>query len=245
MKIIKIFIPGILFLFLFPMGTAFAQDGADLLKKMDNIIFAPKDKVAKVKIVTYNNGKEDKVREAELKQKGADKKIYRYTAPESQAGIATLSLPGDVMWMKMPAFDKPKKISLLAKSQAFSGTDFAWEDIPVQPYSERYIPKFIKAEGTNYQIELTPKSDKSNYSKLIVTIDKTNYYPVKMEYFDKGGTKEKEAVYVYQKIGNYWNAMEVTMSDLKKKSSTKITMTDVKFDTGLPDDIFTEEKFWQ
>jgi outer membrane lipoprotein-sorting protein len=223
----------------------FAQDGADLLKKMDHIIFAPKDKVAQVKIITYNNGKEDKVREAELKQKGPILKIYKYTAPESQAGIATLSLPGDIMWMKMPALDKPKKISLLAKSQAFSGTDFAWEDIPVQPYSDRYVPKFLKADGAVYLVELTPNSDKSSYSKLIVAIDKTYYYPVKMEYYDKGGSKVKEAAYVYKKVGNYWNANEVTMSDLKKKTSTTITMSDVKFDTGLPDDIFTEDKFWR
>lgn len=226
-------------------AITYAQDGADLIKKMDNIIFAPKDKVAKVKIVTYNNGKEDKVREAELKQKGSDKKIYRYTAPESQAGIATLSLPGDIMWMKMPAFDKPKKISLLAKSQAFSGTDFAWEDIPVQPYSDRYTPRFLKDDGAGYLVELVPKSDKSNYSRLVVTIDKTYSFPKKMEYYDKAGTKEKEAVYVYGKIGSYWNANEVTMTDLKKKTSTKITMTEVKFNTGLSDDIFTEDKFWK
>ena len=33
-----------------------------------------------------------KEREATLKQKGKYKKLYRYTKPEKQAGIATLSL---------------------------------------------------------------------------------------------------------------------------------------------------------
>lgn len=225
--------------------TASAQDGKEILQKMDKVIFAPKDKQASVIITTYKNGKEDKVREAILKQKGANKKIYRYTAPESQAGIATLSLPGDVMYMKMPAFDKPKKISLLAKSQAFNNTDFAWEDIPNQPYAERYTPKFLKTEESGHVIELVPLSDKSNYSRLEVTIDKTNFYPWKIEYFDKGGHKEKEAVYIYKKLGNYWNANEVTMTDLKKKSATRITMTDVKFDQGIPEEEFTEDKFWR
>jgi outer membrane lipoprotein-sorting protein len=223
--------------------TASAQDGKDLLKKMDNVIFAPKDKQASVKIITANNGKEDKVREAVLMQKGADKKIYRYTKPENQAGVATLSLPGDIMWLYMPAYEKPKKISLLAKSQAFTGTDFSYEDIPTQPYALRYTPKYLKTEGSTLGIELVPLTDKSNYSKLIVYIDKTNYYPVRMEYYDKGGTKSKEAVYKYSKINGYWNADEVTMSDLKKKTSTSITMTNVKFDQGLPDDLFTVERF--
>ena len=230
------------FLF-FPAVSAVAQDGAELLKKMDNVIFASKDKQADVKIVVNNNSKEDKIREAELFQKGPDKKIYRYTKPESQAGVATLSLPGDVMWLYMPAYESPKKISLLAKSQAFTGTDFAYEDIPTQPYSLRYTPKFLNDEGNTYAIELKPLSDKSNYSKLIAYIDKTNYYPVRIEYYDKGGNKGKEATYKYSKINGYWNADEVVMTDLKKKSSTTITMTDVKFDQGLKDDLFTVEKF--
>ena len=232
-----------LIFFTFNAFVGTSQDGADLIKKMDNIIFAPKDKQANVKIVVTNNSKEDKVREAVLFQKGPDKKVYRYTKPESQAGVATLSLPDDVMWMYMPAYENPKKISLLAKSQAFTGTDFSYEDIPTQPYATRYTPKYLNAEGNTYAIELTPKSDKSNYSKLIAFIDKTNYYPVKMEYYDKSGAKSKEAVYKYAKTGKYWNADEVTMTDLKKKSSTTITMSDVKFDQGLPDDLFTVEKF--
>lgn len=222
---------------------ALAQDGADLLKKMDNVIFGPKDKQATVKIIVKNNSKDDKVREALLLQKGADKKIYKYTQPESQKGVATLSLPGDIMWLYMPAYEKPKKISLLAKSQAFTGTDFAYEDMPTQPYSQRYTPKFLNTDPAGHVIELVPKSDKSNYSKLVATIDKTNFFPIRIDYYDKSGSKAKEAVYKYSKINGYWNADEVTMSDLKKKSSTQITMSNVKFDQGLPDDLFTVENF--
>jgi outer membrane lipoprotein-sorting protein len=245
MKSLKIYSLNLVIIFLLCFFSASAQDAAEILKKMDKVIFAPKDKQATVQIITYKNDKEDKVREAELFEKGPEMKIYRYTKPESQAGIATLSLPGDIMWMKMPAFDKPKKISMLAKSQALNNTDFAWEDIPRQPYSDRYTSKFSGLQGNELIVELTPISDKSSYSRLIAYIDKTNYYPVKIEYYDKGGKKEKEATYVYKMTGKYWNASELTMTDLKKKTATKITMTDVKFDQGLPDDLFTEEKFWQ
>ncbi len=225
------------------VNSSFSQDGSDLLKKMDNVIFAPKDKQASVKIVVANSSKDDKIREALLLQKGSDKKIYKYTKPDSQKGVATLSLPGDIMWLYMPAYEKPKKISLLAKSQAFTGTDFSYEDMPTQPYAQRYAPKFLSTDAGGHVLELIPNSDKSNYSKLIATIDKTNYFPIRIDYFDKSGNKAKEAVYKYSKINGYWNADEVTMTDLKKKSSTKITMSDVKFDQGLPDDLFTVENF--
>lgn len=223
-------------------NPSFSQDAYTLIKKMDELMQAPSDKQGNVKIILSDlkSGK-IKEREAIMHQKGKDKRKYQYTQPESQAGIATLSLPDGTMWMYMPALGKPKKISLLSKSQAFTGTDFSYEDMETESYTERYIPSFIAEEEKTYAIELVPKSDKSKYSKIIVHIDKIDNYPVLMEYFDNGNTKFKEATYKYKFSGKYWYAGEVVMTDLKKQHSTTIEMKDVKFDQGLLDDEFTVE----
>ena len=97
---------------LFGTMHSFSQDGALILKKMDDVLSAPKDRTGTIEIVLISKSGKEKVREAEMMQKGRDKKIYRYTKPESQAGIATLSLPGGIMWLYMPALGKPKKISV-------------------------------------------------------------------------------------------------------------------------------------
>ena len=91
-------------------------------------------------------------------------------------------------------------------------------------------------------LELVPKTDDSKYSKIVVTLDKENYYPGKMEYYDKANRKFKEATYVYEKIGKYWNAKQVIMANLTKQHMTKIILTDVVFDQGIPDEEFTLEK---
>lgn len=219
-----------------------SQDAYSLIKDMDQLMQAPKDKQGNVKIVLTDlkSGKV-KEREAVMKQKGTDKRLYQYTQPESQAGIATLSLPDGEMWMYMPAFGKPKKISLLSKSQAFTGTDFSYEDMETDSYLEKYIPSFLADEGKTFAIELVPKSDKSKYSKIIAHIDKIDHYPVLMEYFDNNNDKFKEATYQYAFSGKYWYAKQVVMTDLKKQHSTTIEMKDVKFDQGLTDDEFTVE----
>lgn len=224
---------------------SFAQNAEELLKKMDNLMLSPKDKQGKIEIILINKSGKEKHREAEMLQKDSDKRLYRYTQPESQAGIATLSLPDDIMWLYMPAFGKPKKISLLAKSQAFTGTDFSYEDMENKPYADRYTPTLIETKENAFALELIPKSSKSKYAKIILNIDKTHYYPITMEYFVKGDKKIKEASYVYQKIGPYWNAKEVTMKDLKKEHQTKILLSDVKFDQGLTDEQFTVENMIQ
>jgi outer membrane lipoprotein-sorting protein len=217
-----------------------AQDAQTLLGKMDKVMFSAKDKQGVVQIILTNRQGKEKVREAVFMQKG-DKSLYRYTKPESQAGIATLSLPDGVMWLYMPAFGKPKKISLLAKSQAFTGTDFSYEDMSTLPYSERYTPKLLETNDDSYLLELKPKSEDSKYSKILLTLNKEHYYPLKMQYYSRNGQKFKEATYTYEKVGDYWNAKQVIMVDLTKQHMTKILLTDVKFNQGIPDSVFTVE----
>jgi outer membrane lipoprotein-sorting protein len=231
---------------LITIGQSRAQNADSLLKWMDNMMSAPKDRIATMEMtVTDKNGKEN-IREAQMKQKGKDRKLYRYTKPEKQAGVSTMSLPGDVMWLYMPAFDEPVKITLLSKSQAFTGTDFSYEDMDSRTYAEKYAPTLLASDNPNhYKLELTPNFKRSNYSKIILTMDKVNFYPIKMEYFDGKGNFFKEATYQYTKQGKYWYAKEVLMKDLKKGSSTKIVMKEMKFDQGLKDDEFTVEKMME
>ena len=216
-----------------------------LLANMDNVIFGPKDKQGNVKIILSDvQSGSGRIREAIMMQKGTDKRLFRYTKPEKQAGIATLSLPGDIMWLYMPAFGKPKKISFLAKSGAFNGTDFSYEDMATSPYSDRFNPELLETNNQVYVLQLTPIG-KSQYSKILVSIDKVDFYPKVMQYFDRGGQKFKEAKYTYQQIDNYWNASEVLMVNLRKEHSTRIQITDVKFDQGLDDELFTVEHLGQ
>jgi len=76
-------------------------------------------------------------------------------------------------------------------------------------------------------------------------VNKTNFYPVSAEFYDKGNKKIKEGKSVYVKIGNYWNTQEMTMTDLKKRHTTIMTMSDVKYDTSISDYEFTVRKLKQ
>ena len=70
------------------------QENADvILSKIDQTMFGAKDKSANVKMVMINlkNGKQ-KVKEATLLQKGANKKLFRYIYPKSDSGIHCLTI---------------------------------------------------------------------------------------------------------------------------------------------------------
>ena len=227
------------------VGVVNAQNASSILKQMDDVLFAPKDSKGKMTIIITDKKGKQKIREAISQQKGMDKKLFRFTAPSSQAGIATLSLPNDLTYLYLPAFGKERRISSSVKSQKFAGTDFSYDDMEAKLYSEKYVPKLIKTENDVYVLELIPVSKKSEYSKLIAKIHKTNYYPTFIEYYDKGGKKIKEATFKFKKIGKYWNNKEILMIDLKKNHKTKMIKTDVQFDIGLTDDDFTVRKLKQ
>jgi outer membrane lipoprotein-sorting protein len=222
-----------------------AQDGNTILKKLDEVMYSPEDMMGKTKITLIDKSGSKKTREATTIQKGTDKRLFRFTAPSSQAGIATLSLPNDIMYLYMPAFGKERRISSSVKSQKFAGTDFAYEDMEAKLFVNKYTAKLLKTDVNTLVVELSPKSAKSSYSKIIAVIDKTNYYPISMDFYDKGNKKIKTAKYEFEKIGKYWNAKKITMTDLKKNHKTIMELSNVKFDSGLSDDEFTVRKLKQ
>src|SRR5690606_13948310 len=102
----------------------------------------------------------------------------------------------------------------------------------------------LNSESSVYLLELTPKTA-SDYSKIEVKINKKDYYPESMEFYDRGNNKIKTAKYTFSKIGKYWNASEVEMTNLKTGRKTSMQMSDITYDTGLTDDDFTIRKLIQ
>jgi len=222
----------------------YSQDAASILKNMDAVLFAPKDLTGTNKIILIDKNGKEEVREAYIKQKGTDKRIMRFTAPASQAGISVLALPDDVMYLYLPAFGKERRISASVKNQNFAGTDFSYDDMESKAYSEKYDAKLLSTGSSSFELELSPKGN-SDYSRIVASVNKVNFYPEKMEYYDKGNNKVKVASYTFNKVGKYWNSTEIEMHDLRKNHRTKMQMSDVKFDTGLSDDEFTVRKLIQ
>jgi outer membrane lipoprotein-sorting protein len=224
--------------------SANAQDASTILKKMDAVLYAPADMTGTHRLILIDKNGKQETREANIMQKGTDKRILRFTAPASQAGIAVLALPDDIMYMYLPAFGKERRIAGSVKNQNFAGTDFSYDDMEPIPYADKYTPELVKTEGNLFVLKLTPKGA-SDYSKIIASVNQSNYYPELMEYYDKGNNKIKEAKYTFEKKGKYWSTSEIEMTDLKKSHRTRMQMSDVKYDTGLSDDEFTVRKLKQ
>jgi len=243
MKMKTILISLLTLFFIYGNSSVHAQaDAITILKKMDDVIFAIKDKTVVVKMVMLNmKTQKEKVKEAALIQKGPAMKLFRYTAPSSDAGITTLTLPNKEIYLYLPMFKKPKKITNLAESGAVNKSDFSIEEMATQQYSEVYVPKLIASEGATFKLDLRPMDESQSVRRIVVYVNKENYYPEQFDFYNKKGQVYKTSMYHHINLSWYWVADVVSMQDLKKNHKTTLYMSDIKINQGLKDDLFTVE----
>jgi outer membrane lipoprotein-sorting protein len=223
-----------------------AQDtgltAAQILDKVDDAINSPKDQSYTVHLVLIDKDGTQKTREMMMLQKGREKRLVRFTAPADQRGIAFLSLPGDLQYLYLPAFNKVRRIASSVKNTNFAGTDFTYDDLEAAKWSDKWSAAIKSRDQGTIILELTPKPGRtSDYSKQIVTVQNDSFYPVRVEYNDKSGTLTKVLVRGdLKKVQGYWVAMTTTMEDLKKQHKTEMLVSDLKLDSGIGDEKFTE-----
>ena len=231
----------IILLFFSYFQTEKVEDPATILRKADQTMFWFKDKTATVEMKMTNlKTNSTKIKKAVLFQKGMDKKLFRYTYPKSDNGIASLTIPEGV-YLYLPMFKKAKKITNLAESNKFNKTDFSLHDRDDQSYSERFIPKLMKTGTNSYILNLIPKKSDGPYSRLVMTVNRSSYTIAKIEYYDQTGKKLKEATYDYTKIDNKPVVKSITMKNVVTNHQTTFTMSNIKINTGLKDELFTPE----
>ncbi len=236
-----------LFAFFTMANAGFSQNAQEVLQKMDDVIYAPKDQKVQIKMIITDKMQKQKIRKANSLQKGTSYRLMKFTEPAAQKGIAFLSLPKDVMYVYLPAFKKERRIAGGLKKQNFAGTDFAYEDLESKPYAEKYNAKSVKTVGDTYILEVTPKDLKNSaYSKLVLTLYKSNYYPKEVLYYDKNNRLIKKLTNKrIEKKQGYWTATDFTMKTITKKTKTEMIFESITFDNGLTDEDFSVRKLSQ
>jgi outer membrane lipoprotein-sorting protein len=223
-----------------------AQDtgptASQLLDKVDDAMSAPRDQSYTVHLVLIDKDGSQKTREMIMLQKGREKRLVRFTAPADQRGISFLSLPGDLQYLYLPAFNKVRRISTSVKNTNFAGTDFTYDDLATAKWSDKWVPSIKNRDQDTTLLVLAPASGgTSDYSKQIVTVHNDSFYPTRVEYYDKSGVLVKVLTRgELKKVQGYWVSMSTTMEDLKKQHRSQMLVSDLKLDAGIGDDKFTE-----
>ncbi len=147
----------------------------------------------------------------------------------------------DDRWLYLPALDLVKRIAATDKRTSFVGSDFFYEDVSGRDIDED-DHELLRTTKNYYVIKNTPKDPSSvEFSYYLAYIHKQSFIPVQIEYFDKNGEKYRVARALQVKeIQGHPTVVRAQMENLKTGSRTVMEYTEVKYDIGLPEAIFTE-----
>lgn len=180
---------------------------------------------------------------------GDFRSLIRFTAPGDIAGVGLLSIylanGQRNQWLYLPALGRSRRIPTNQLGGRFVGSDLYYEDLQDRKVADDRdtILRDQSLGGVATKVLESVPVDSSNsvYDKRISWIDEKILLPLRVDFYVKGRPKpiKRFTVHRVQKIQGYWTVMDSTMTDLLSGHSTRIVVNAVKYDQGLPDDLFT------
>ncbi len=171
-----------------------------------------------------------------------DKSLTIFQEPRDVEGTAFLSYThiegDDDQWLYLPSLKRVKRIAAANKSSAFVGSEFAYEDL-LSDELERFDYLWLRDEACgNWQcsvVERRPRYQNSGYSRQIIWIDRNEYRPIRITYYDLKNRLLKTLTFqdYRQYLERFWRAQVMRMENHQTKKTTVLTFSDYQFQTGL------------
>lgn len=223
------------------------------VKAQKAFYYAGTDMKAKVHMRLISKKGKERTRELtmlRLNKNNGEQKYYMYFHRPADVRAMTFMVwkyPGkdDDRWLYVPAIKLVKRIAADDKNSSFVGSDFSYEDVSGRdPEEDHHTLKGEESVDGNavYLLESVPKDPKSAYySRKVAWIDKETFLPLKEEYYDKRGRLYKtftaNEVQIIQEIPTI---IKRTMANAQNGHRTEVAFSEVKYQVGLKDQLFTE-----
>lgn len=261
-RIIWILLGGLLFV----TGVAMAQSAPlsadEIIKKANHMaLYQGADTKAKVSLVITD--RQGRVRERAFNSlrkndDDMDRNQKYYTFFLAPADVRKMAFmvhkhadleKDDDRWLYMPSLDLVKRIAASDKRTSFVGSDFLYEDISGRSPDDDHH-ELIETTDNYYVVKNIPKKpERVEFAYYTAHIDIKNFIPMKMEFFKKDGrpyrmieSLQVDAIQAEEngKPVTYPTVTISTARDLENGSTTKMTVSDVYYNIGIDDKIFSE-----
>lgn len=246
-----------LFLPLFIVDKAVSSEQAPDVQKIVNkanivAYYQGDDGKATVKMTITSKQGQKREREFNILRKdvtdGGDQKYFVYFQRPADVRRMTYMVlkhtdPGkdDDRWLYLPALSLVKRIAAGDKRTSFVGSDFLYEDVSGRSLQED-THELIKTTDQMFVVKNVPKQpDTVEFNYFNVSIDRKTYVPMKMEFYDKEDKLYRiiESKKV-EKIQDFYTVVQSVVKNLQTGSQTEMEFSNVKYNIGLEDNIFTE-----
>jgi len=252
MKIRKCFITVIAVCFLFFSGITLVGAGAESLtvdEIMDKVEETAPDfttqKTISEMILIEEEGNEEVREMIMFSQKGEDEKtstLMRFLSPKSVKGVTLLNIDdGEKIYLYMPAYNKPRRIASSSKGDEFMGTGLSYEDMGMDYEDKDYEKNLLEETDSEYIVEVLPSEEDASYEKIILHVDKENFYAKKIEFYETSSELTKTLTINKIKVDDNGKVtpMEIEFTDIAENKKTKIVMKEMEYNVELSSSFFS------
>jgi outer membrane lipoprotein-sorting protein len=177
---------------------------------------------------------------------GDKKSFSEYLSPAREHGTKMLKLENQ-LWIYSPSTDRIIEISGHMLHQSVMGSDLSYEDM----MDDRKLTDIYNATVTGEEqidgrktwvLELKAKVSDVAYDKRKMWIDTEHYVPLKEELYAKSGQLLKRTTLTdIIQVQERWFPTTMVFKDmLKEGDGTEFKISNIKFNTQIPDYIFTK-----
>ena len=230
-------------------STLFGQSARDIVAEVQKRSQADSQRYEGLLQVIDSKGKSSEKQwiYERLGSHGQSKATIRFTAPAEVKGVALLVVNhpdrASDQWMWTPAINRERRIALQDRRTRFFGTDFSFEDL-----EERDIDHYeysmsgeeaIEGEPC-WRIEARPRpGKKSQYTRSVMWIRKTNYTYAQMENYSEDKLIRRLKYRRMENAQGIWTARTLEMEDFTRSSRTILKLESLKYNLLLTDDQFS------
>ena len=236
----------IIYLLLFTSSLFYSQNAKEIVIKANDLALGKTSQGVNTMILV----RPDWTREVSMKvwSKGIDYYMILITAPAREKGQVFLKRENE-MWNWVPSINKIIKIPPSMMAQSWMGSDFTNDDLLkessiVVDYNHKVIGSDSLEGYDCYKIELIPKPEAAIvWGKVILWVDKENYYQLKAEYYDEIETLiNTQYGTEIEKVGNRNLPTKLTMIPADKKGNqTILKLVNMEFDKDIPNSFFSQQ----
>jgi outer membrane lipoprotein-sorting protein len=244
------------------LSSARAETAREMLDqaKAVNDAREPKDVSQKTKMTLVDTRGGERVRNLEIYGKNyghrTRKGITFFLAPPEVKGVGFLSWSypdkDDDQWLYLPELNRVRQIGGASRKQSFQGSDFSYDDLQlfddIRDWTEKDAASKLLREGEVADsvpcavIELTPQGKQYEYGRFVLWLDRKDSTLRKIEFYDKkDGALVKTLTFSgFATIDNIPTAHRSEMANVKKGTKTTIEVSEVRYNRGLADEVFTQ-----
>jgi outer membrane lipoprotein-sorting protein len=235
-----------IFILLFSTGTVFALTVDEIMDKMEETApdFTTQKTISEM-ILIDKDGKEEIREMIMFSKKEEDDKtstLMRFLSPKSVKGVTLLNIDdGEKIYLYMPAYNKPRRIASSSKGDEFMGTGLSYEDMSMDYEDKDYEKNLLEETDSEYIVEVLPSGEDVSYEKIILHVDKENFYAKKVEFYETGGELTKTLTINKVKVDDNGKVtpMEIEFTDIAENQKTKIVMKETEYDIELSSSFFS------